>query len=149
MLIAAIRPDGGQAGADQRQRWHKVLVVRVGSTTSPASSLFDVLDLDDEGNGVVPAPVRLCGLCGVQLSPDAHPLAKFCSIKHRASSMISSRPLGSGSKGPHLMYGEAAYAETSYAEASGLAAPIIVEVGQETRELIIAIEIELIQVVTA
>lgn len=47
------------------------------------------------------------------------------------------------------MYGEAAYAETSYADAVQLAAPIIPEVLLETRELVIVVEIDLIAVVQA
>lgn len=44
------------------------------------------------------------------------------------------------------MYGEAAYAETSYADSLQTAVPIIPEVGFETRELVIVVEIDLIAV---
>ena len=44
------------------------------------------------------------------------------------------------------MYGEAAYAEISYGDSIELAAPIIPEVGLETRELIIVLEIDAIAI---
>ena len=44
------------------------------------------------------------------------------------------------------MYGDASYAESAYGEGVGLAAPIIPEVGLETRQLVYAIELELISI---
>ena len=44
------------------------------------------------------------------------------------------------------MYGEAAYAEISYGDSIELAAPIIPEVGLESRELIIVLEIDVIAI---
>jgi hypothetical protein len=46
-----------------------------------------------------------------------------------------------------MNFGESSYGEISYGDSIELAAPIIPEVGVETRELILTIELDLIAVV--